>query len=205
MQDFIYTIIDFDQRLFLVVNSKVGTFSIIDSSARIIGSDYLVPVFLSLVLIFLWHKESSTLRRLKTRLTVLKSILTLLVACLIVIILNQILFRERPFNLIEANLIFYAPTDSSFPSNSVAAVVALTIPVFKTYRKIGWLMLSSSLCLAFCRVYVGIHFPGDVLGGILTALVSFVFSTFLMNLFSKQLYLSLLIFEKWKGLKLVRL
>jgi undecaprenyl-diphosphatase len=128
-----------------------------------------------------------------------------LVACLIVIILNQILFRERPFNLIEANLIFYAPTDSSFPSNSVAAVVALTIPVFKTYRKIGWLMLSSSLCLAFCRVYVGIHFPGDVLGGILTALVSFVFSTFLMNLFSKQLYLSLLIFEKWKGLKLVRL
>jgi undecaprenyl-diphosphatase len=205
MQDFIYTIIDFDQRLFLVVNSKVGTFSIIDSSARIIGSDYLVPVFLSLVLIFLWHKESSTLRRLKTRLTVLKSILTLLVACLIVIILNQILFRERPFNLIEANLIFYAPTDSSFPSNSVAAVVALTIPVFKTYRKIGCLMLSSSLCLAFCRVYVGIHFPGDVLGGILTALVSFVFSTFLMNLFSKQLYLSLLIFEKWKGLKLVRL
>ncbi|PZC42148.1 MAG: undecaprenyl-diphosphatase [Chloroflexi bacterium] len=205
MQDFIYTIIDFDQRLFLVVNSKVGTFSIIDSSARIIGSDYLVPVFLLLVLIFLWHKESSTLRRLKTRLTVLKSILTLLVACLIVIILNQILFRERPFNLIEANLIFYAPTDSSFPSNSVAAVVALTIPVFKTYRKIGWLMLSSSLCLAFCRVYVGIHFPGDVLGGILTALVSFVFSTFLMNLFSKQLYLSLLIFEKWKGLKLVRL
>ena len=174
MQDFIYTIIDFDQRLFLVVNSKVGTSSIIDSSARIIGSDYLVPVFLSLVLIFLWHKESSTLRRLKTRLTVLKSILTLLVACLIVIILNQILFRERPFNLIEANLIFYAPTDSSFPSNSVAAVVALTIPVFKTYRKIGYLMLSSSLCLAFCRVYVGIHFPGDVLGGILTALVSFV-------------------------------
>jgi undecaprenyl-diphosphatase len=205
MQDFIYTIIDFDQRLFLVVNSKVGTSSIIDSSARIIGSDYLVPVFLSLVLIFLWHKESSTLRRLKIRLTVLKSILTLLVACLIVIILNQVLFRERPFNLIEANLIFYAPTDSSFPSNSVAAVVALTIPVFKTYRKIGCLMLSSSLCLAFCRVYVGIHFPGDVLGGILTALVSFVFSTFLMNLFSKQLYLSLLIFEKWKGLKLVRL
>ena len=205
MQDFIYTIIDFDQRLFLVVNSKVGTSSIIDSSARIIGSDYLVPVFLSLVLIFLWHKENSTLRRLKTRLTVLKSILTLLVACLIVIILNQVLFRERPFNLIEANLIFYAPTDSSFPSNSVAAVVALTIPVFKTYRKIGYLMLSSSLCLAFCRVYVGIHFPGDVLGGILTALVSFVLSTFLMNLFSKQLYLSLLIFEKWKGLKIVRL
>ncbi len=205
MQDFIYTIIDFDQRLFLAINSKVGTSSIIDSSARIIGSDYLVPVFLSLMLIFLWYKENSTLRRLKTRLTVLNSIFTLVVACLIVIMLNQILFRERPFNLIEANLIFYAPTDSSFPSNSVAAVVALTIPVLKTYRKIGCLMLWSSLCLAFCRIYVGIHFPGDVLGGILTALVSFFLSTLLMNLFSKQLYLLLLLVEKWKGLKIVRL
>ena len=51
MQDFIRTIIDFDQKLFLAVNSMVGTSSIIDSSARIIGSDYVVPVFLSLILI----------------------------------------------------------------------------------------------------------------------------------------------------------
>ena len=205
MQDFIHTIIDFDQKLFLAVNSMVGTSSIIDSSARIIGSDYVVPVFLSLILIFLWYKETSILRKFKARLTVLNSIFTLLGACSIVFILNQFLFRERPFNLLEANLIFYAPTDSSFPSNSVAAVVGLAIPVFKTYRKIGYLMLSSSLCLAFCRIYVGIHFPGDVLGGILTALVSLFLSTVLMNLFSRQLYLSLLIFEKWEWLKIVRL
>ena len=164
MQDFIRTIIDFDQKLFLAVNSMVGTSSIIDSSARIIGSDYVVPVFLSLILIFLWYKETSILRKFKARLTVLNSIFTLLGACSIVFILNQFLFRERPFDLLEANLIFYAPTDSSFPSNSVAAVAGLAIPVFKTYRKIGYLMLSSSLCLAFCRIYVGIHFPGDVLG-----------------------------------------
>ena len=205
MQDFIHTIIDFDQKLFLAVNSMVGTSSIIDSSARIIGSDYVVPVFLSLILIFLWYKETSILRKFKARLTVLNSIFTLLGACSIVFILNQFLFRERPFNLLEANLIFYAPTDSSFPSNSVAAVVGLSIPVFKTYRKIGCLMLSSSLCLAFCRIYVGIHFPGDVLGGIIVSVVSFFLATLLINSLPRQLNLSLLIFEEWKWLKIFRL
>jgi len=205
MQDFINTIIWFDQKMFLAINSMVGTSSVIDSSARIIASDYLVPVFLCLLLIFLWYKESSIRKKIKTRLTVLNSILTLLAACLIVFVLNQILFRERPFSLMEANLIFYAPTDSSFPSNSVAAVVGLTVPVFNAYRKIGCLMMSSSLCLAFCRIYVGIHFPGDVLGGILTALVAFLFSTLLINLFSKQIHFALLLFEKGKWLKIFRL
>ena len=205
MQDFINTIIWFDQKMFLAINSMVGTSSVIDSSARIIASDYLVPVFLFLLLIFLWYKESSIGKKIKTRLSVLNSISTLLLACLIVFALNQILFRERPFNLMEANLIFYTPTDSSFPSNSVAAVMGLTIPVFNVYRKMGCLMMSSSFCLAFCRIYVGIHFPGDVLGGILTALVAFMFSTLLINLFSKQIHFALLLFEKGKWLKLFRL
>ncbi|MQG65808.1 MAG: phosphatase PAP2 family protein, partial [SAR202 cluster bacterium] len=89
--------------------------------------------------------------------------------------------------------------------NSVAAVVGLSIPVFKTYRKIGCLMLSSSLCLAFCRIYVGIHFPGDVLGGIIVSLVSFFLATLLINSLPKQLNLSLLIFDEWKWLKIFRL
>ena len=122
-----------------------------------------------------------------------------------VFVLNQILFRERPFNQMETNLIFYAPTDSSFPSNSVAAVVGLTVPVFNAYKKIGCLMMSSSLCLAFGRIYVGIHFPGDVLGGILAALVAFLFSTLLIKVFSKQIHFALLLFEKGKWLKIFRL
>ena len=205
MQDFINTIIGFDQKIFLAINSMVGTSSVIDSSARIIASDYLVPVFLSLLLIFLWYKEISPRKKIKTRLAVLNSIFTLLGACLMVFVLNQILFRERPFNQMETNLIFYAPTDSSFPSNSVAAVVGLTVPVFNAYKKIGCLMMSSSLCLAFGRIYVGIHFPGDVLGGILAALVAFLFSTLLIKVFSKQIHFALLLFEKGKWLKIFRL
>ena len=205
MQDFINTIIGFDQKMFLAINSMVGTSSVIDSSTRIIASDYLVPVFLSLLLIFLWYKEISPRKKIITRLAVLNSIFTLLGACLMVFVLNQILFRERPFNQMETNLIFYAPTDSSFPSNSVAAVVGLTVPVFNAYKKIGCLMMSSSLCLAFGRIYVGIHFPGDVLGGILAALVAFLFSTLLIKVFSKQIHFALLLFEKGKWLKLFRL
>ena len=114
-------------------------------------------------------------------------------------------FRERPFNLPEAKLIFYAPTDSSFPSNSTAAMFGLSIPILKTRMRVGMMMLLASMCLAICRVYVGVHFPGDVIGGVLVALLSFCITILLFKVIDKQLTDALVLFEKSKWLKVFRL
>ncbi len=198
-------LIDLDKSLFLLINSKAGTHTFTDSLGRMVAGDYLVPVMLSLVSIFLWFQETSENRSVEVRKRVLISISTLLGACFIVMISNELFFRERPFNLPEAKLIFYAPTDSSFPSNSTAAMFGLSIPILKTRMRVGMMMLLASMCLAICRVYVGVHFPGDVIGGVLVALLSFCITILLFKVIDKQLTDALVLFEKSKWLKVFRL
>ena len=198
-------LIDLDKSLFLLINSKAGTHTFTDSLGRMVAGDFLVPVMLSLVSIFLWFQETSENRSVEVRKRVLISISTLLGACFIVMISNELFFRERPFNLPEAKLIFYAPTDSSFPSNSTAAMFGLSIPILKTRMRVGMMMLLASMCLAICRVYVGVHFPGDVIGGVLVALLSFCITILLFKVIDKQLTDALVLFEKSKWLKVFRL
>ena len=198
-------LIELDKNLFFLINSKAGIYESIDSLLGIVAGDYLVPVMLSLGLIFLWFQETAKDRAIEVRKRVLIAICSLLGSCLLVMIINELFFRERPFNLPEAKLIFYAPTDSSFPSNSTAAMFGLSIPILKTRMRVGMMMLLASMCLAICRVYVGVHFPGDVIGGVLVALLSFCITILLFKVIDKQLMDALVLFEKSKWLKVFRL
>ena len=67
------------------------------------------------------------------------------------------------------------------------------------------MMLLASMCLAISRVYVGVHFPGDVIGGVLVALLSFCITILLFKVIDKQLTDALVLFEKSKWLKVFRL
>jgi len=203
--NFFNLLIDLDKKIFFLINSKAGIYESIDSLSGIVAGDYLVPVILSLGLIFLWFQETAEDQAIELRKRVLIAICSLLGSCLIVMIVNELYFRERPFNLHEAKLIFYAPTDSSFPSNSTAAMFGLSIPILKTRMKVGMMMLLASMCLGLCRIYVGVHFPGDVIGGVLVALLSFCVTILLFKVIDKQLTYVLVLFEKSKWLKFFRI
>jgi len=75
----------------------------------------------------------------------------------------------------------------------------------KTRMKVGMMMLLASMCLGLCRIYVGVHFPGDVIGGVLVALLSFCVTVLLVKVIDKQLTYVLVLFEKSKWLKFFRI
>ena len=205
METILEFLVKIDQTIFFLINGGVGTHTLLDSAARIIAGDYLIPVSFSLVLIFIWFREDTLSLRVAGREAVLKSISTLLAACFLVLVLNGIVFRERPFNLPDSNLIFYAPTDSSFPSNSVAAVMGMALPIFSSYKVLGRIMIFASFCLGFGRILVGIHFPGDVVGGLLVALMSFWITVRLFHIFNRQIITLIILLEKAKWLQVFRI
>ena len=77
--------------------------------------------------------------------------------------------RPRPFvaHPEVAHLFVQHATDPSFPSDHATAAFAIAVSILLRNRRIGLLAMAMAIVLAVARVAVGVHYPGDVLGGAL--------------------------------------
>jgi undecaprenyl-diphosphatase len=79
--------------------------------------------------------------------------------------LKYIIDRPRPFNLFPNAFSLYSPTDPSFPSGHTEGSFAAALVLGLRNKK---LLVPLSLLAAFVgmsRVYIGVHFPLDVISG----------------------------------------
>ena len=54
---------------------------------------------------------------------------------------------------------------SSFPSDHAAIFFGLAMTVLLAHRKAGWLAMVIAVVINFVRIYLGFHYPSDVVGG----------------------------------------
>ena len=96
-------------------------------------------------------------------------------ACLVALValgMNQIIIalwpHPRPFMAgVGHSFMAHAP-DASFPSDhaTVFAVIGLTL-VFGSVRSvIGWSVLALGMIVAWARIFLGVHFPLDMVGAV---------------------------------------
>ena len=158
-----------DEALFLAVNGFVGTVAVLDAAAEILASDYAVPGALALSLIAMWFMERDRAERMRRQIGVITALTAMALASLTVFIINIFYFRPRPFVDMDVNLLFYRPTDSSFPSNAAAAAFGIAFAVCGISRKAGAAAFIAAALYGLARVYAGVHYPLDVAGGIAIA------------------------------------
>ena len=154
-----------DKQLSLLINGFVGTVPFLDKVAQWVVSDYLTPIALALLLIVMWFIERDRDERLRQQLGVFVALTSLALSNFVVFVINMYYFRPRPFVDLDIELLFYKPTDSSFPSNSVAAVFGIAFGVWSVNRKLGWMAIGAASLYALARVYSGVHYPLDALAG----------------------------------------
>ena len=77
--------------------------------------------------------------------------------------------RLRPYlaHPAHAHLLIARSHDPSFPSDHATGGFALAFAVWLYDRTIGSFLIVGAALLAFARVYVGTHYPGDVAAGAL--------------------------------------
>ncbi|MGW3290065.1 phosphatase PAP2 family protein [Streptomyces sp. NPDC001002] len=74
--------------------------------------------------------------------------------------------RPRPFLTHEGlDVLVPGKSDYSFVSDHATITMAIGVGLFVAHRKFGLIGIGLALFEGFCRVYMGVHYPTDVIGG----------------------------------------
>ena len=90
------------------------------------------------------------------------------------VILKPLVARIRPYDVNTAvQLLVSKPVDYSFPSGHTAASFASVVALFMAgERKLWKTALVLAVLIAFSRLYLYVHYPTDVLGGLILGLIA---------------------------------
>jgi undecaprenyl-diphosphatase len=109
-------------------------------------------------------------------------------ALLLAIPIRALVQRPRPFDEHDGlDVLVHDRTGFSFVSGHATVMAAFAIGLFMVSRKYGVIALLLALCEGFTRLYLGAHYPTDVIGGfalgaattLLLAPLALAFLTFL--------------------------
>lgn len=108
----------------------------------------------------------------KTGVTIAIALLLSLVVCNG--ILKPLVNRVRPYDMTSVELLISKPMGASFPSGHTTASFAAAVAIALSRNKIWVFALFAAVLIAFSRMYLYVHYPGDVLfGAILGMLLAF--------------------------------
>ncbi|NGO10812.1 phosphatase PAP2 family protein [Streptomyces sp. HC44] len=88
------------------------------------------------------------------------------VAVLVNVPIRGFVERPRPFRDHQGiELLIGGKNDYSFVSDHATLTMAIGVGLFVAHRKFGLAGIGLALLEGFCRVYMGVHYPTDVIGG----------------------------------------
>ncbi len=124
----------------------------------------------------------------KYRPTALKMALAMIFGSLLwVALLKNAVCRPRPFVLNEAvQIIVNKPGGYSFPSGHSMVAFACATVIFLNHRRAGIAALVTAALTAFSRMYLYVHFPTDVIAGMLLGIFTGAVVQYLFKKFAKM-------------------
>lgn len=98
------------------------------------------------------------------------------------VILKNLIQRPRPFvTHPDLKLLIHAPTSFSCPSGHTSASFAVAFVIAYYLKKLAAPALIIASLISLSRIYLLVHYPSDILAGILLGLVSCILSILIYN------------------------
>jgi len=155
-----------DLFLFHQINQYAGRWPLLDNIS-IFCAKYLEYFLLFFLFVFLLERASKNWK------VVLKALVSAIIARFLFVNFIRFLWqRPRPFVENSVNLLLNYSNEPSFPSGHAAFYFALSTVVFFYNKDAGALSFFLTLLICLARIFVGIHWPSDILAGAVIGIFS---------------------------------
>ncbi|TCB81746.1 phosphatase PAP2 family protein [Acinetobacter sp. ANC 4173] len=119
---------------------------------------------------------------------ILKAFIFTSIAIFISQCISHIYYHPRPFVMDVGRTLIYHSPNGSFPSDHMLIFSSIAFSYFfSTYRKLGIFLIMLAWLVAWSRIYVGVHFPLDMLGAFVLAFALNLFGLTLWNRYKEKL------------------
>ena len=170
---------------------NLSLFSWINASPEASNTSIHFAIFIAndllycIILLFAWFWLRGNY---DTKKQILKAFIFTSIAILISQCISHVYYHPRPFVMeVGRTLIYHAP-NGSFPSDHMLIFSTIAFSyLFSAQRKLGGFLLIMAWLVAWSRVYLGVHFPLDMLGAFLLAFALNFFGLKLWNLYKEKI------------------
>ena len=163
---------------FIQSNMRSGFFDVVMPIITSLGNGGIIWILIALALI-------ATQKYRMAGVTILAALLMhLLIGN---VILKPLIARVRPCDVNTAiELLIPRPTDYSFPSGHTMSSFAAATVIIRTDKRMGIFAMLLATVIAFSRLYLYVHYPSDVVGGIVIGIALGVFASCVIAKFAKE-------------------
>lgn len=152
-----------DNQIFLAINGLAGLSNILDQ-VGIFFAKYFLYVFVAVV-VALWFRRDL---RKNVYIALISSFIS---RGIIVEILKRLIARPRPFEILNVHqLLVDEGTKRSFPSGHTVIFFSLAFAFWGT--RWFWPFFILALIASMARVFVGVHYPTDILASVIIAVAT---------------------------------
>ncbi|MGH0599390.1 undecaprenyl-diphosphatase [Bacillus mycoides] len=162
--------------VFQWVNNFAGSSKLLDTLMIAITNS--VPYVAILFMLILWFNNGKKENAIRKQYTVLYTTLSVSIALLVNVLIHAVYYHPRPFITHHVNQLVPHAADSSFVSDHSVLVFSIAFVFILRGEKLKYIALIWAILVGVSRMYVGVHYPLDILGA---AFLTFITSGLVMQ------------------------
>lgn len=168
-----------NMELFRLINNLANKNIVLDKVMIFFSKDvpYIFMAVIAIVFVLGITKKNVEYRKVAFSIFVI-TVINLILS----FIIGSIYYEDRPFIHNKVNLLFPHSADASFPSDHATGTMSIALGFAKYNKLLSITLTLISIIVGISRVYVGHHYPMDVIGAyIMVWVASYIYNLKLRN------------------------
>lgn len=163
-----------DFQIFQTINHLAVTESFLNPLMKFLSQDAEYLFFLAIIIY--WFIRTKANRRM-----VAEGIISACVALGLNALIGIFFYRDRPFVHHHVIKLISHVANASFPSDHATGAFVIATSIWIWRKRDGWIWLLIAAGIALSRVWTGVHYPSDVVAGMLIGIMTALLIHVLMH------------------------